>query len=527
MNANIYSLLQSRFPANKRSVFLRSDLGVKSYADLECESARYARFFTELGFSKGDRVAMQVDKTPHCLFAYFGCLRAGLICLPLNTAYRHDELLYFLDDSEAALFVCRTDDLVKIDGVVSQLKNPPQILTLDGDDSGSLISKSRDTVAEFSTAQCATDDVAAILYTSGTTGKPKGAMISHGNLTANGLVLHKSWGWQPGDVMLHSLPIFHVHGLFVATHVPILNGSEIIFLPNFDVARVIAELPASTVYMGVPTHYTRLLAEPEFKREIVANMRLFVSGSAPLLEKTFREFEQRSGHTILERYGMTETGMNCSNPLLGIRKPGTVGPVLDGVTAKVVDDQDNELPVNETGNLLIKGDNVFKGYWRMPDKTRLEFSEDGFFRTGDLVRMDEDLYITIVGRNRDLIISGGLNVYAKEVELVIDQMAGVQESAVIGLPHDDFGEAVIAVVVKESAVKETVVKESAVKQSAVKESVTKHAPAVEEVTEQAVISFLKERVANFKVAKQVFFVEELPRNTMGKVQKNLLREQFG
>lgn len=505
MNANIYELFTSRFPADKRSVFLRSDSGIYSYEDLHRESARYARFFTELGLTKGDRVAVQVDKTPHCLFAYCGCLRAGLIYLPLNTAYQSSELQYFLNDSEAALFVCRPDDLKKSDDVVSQLKNPPQILTLDETDSGSLIEKSRHAAAEYSTVHCAKDDVAAILYTSGTTGKPKGAMISHGNLAANGLVLHKSWGWQHGDVMLHSLPIFHVHGLFVASHVAMLNGSEIIFLPKFDVARIIAELPASTVFMGVPTHYTRLLAEPAFNRETCKNMRLFISGSAPLQEKTFRDFQQRTGHTILERYGMTETGMNCSNPLLGTRKPGTVGPVLDGVRAKNVDDHGRELSVNVTGNLLIKGDNVFLGYWRMPEKTRQEFTADGFFKTGDLVKMDAEHYITIVGRNRDLIISGGLNVYPKEVEQVIDQMPGVQESAVIGLPDDDFGEAVTAIVVTDSSA----------------------SSSTSEVTELAVISFLKQNVANFKVAKQVFFIDELPRNSMGKVQKNLLRERFG
>ena len=508
MNANIYSLLESRFPADRSRVFLRSDPGVYSYADLDLESARYARFFTELGYTKGDRIAMQVDKTPHCLFAYFGCLRAGLSCLPLNTAYQSSELQYFLADSEAALFICRPDDLEKIHGVISQLAHPPQLLTMDHRDTGSLISESRGTVAQFSTVQCSKDDLAAILYTSGTTGKPKGAMISHGNLSANGLILHKSWGWQPDDVLLHGLPVFHVHGLFVATHVAILNGSEIIFLPKFDVARIMAELPASTVYMGVPTHYTRLLAEPEFNRDICKYMRLFISGSAPLLEKTFREFEQQTGHTILERYGMTETGMNTSNPLLGVRKPGTVGPVLDGVTARIVDDRGNRLPVNETGDLLINGDNVFHGYWRMPDRTREEFTDDGYFKTGDLARIDEDGYISIVGRNRDLIISGGLNVYPKEVELVIDQMPGVRESAVIGIPDEDFGEAVTAIVVRESPV----------------DGATQR---TEEVTEQAVSGFLKDRVANFKVAKQVFFVAELPRNSMGKVQKNLLRQQFG
>ncbi len=498
MNANIYALFESRFPADADSAFLRSDLGQYTYADLQMESARYARFFTELGLTKGDRVALQVDKTPHCLFAYCGCLRAGLVYLPLNTAYQSDELQYFLTDSEASLFVCRTDDLKKTDAFIGQLENPPQILNLDDTDTGSLVENSRDTAADFTTVQCSTDDLAAILYTSGTTGRPKGAMISHGNLSSNALVLHRSWGWQPGDVMLHGLPIFHVHGLFVASHVAMLNGSEIIFLPKFDVARVIAEMPKATVYMGVPTHYTRLLGESAFDRDTCTNMRLFISGSAPLLEKTFREFQQRTGHTILERYGMTETGMNCSNPLLGNRKPGTVGPALDGIRTKIVDDRGKELPVNDTGNLLIKGDNVFKGYWRMPEKTRQEFTADGFFKTGDLVKMDEEHYITIVGRNRDLIISGGLNVYPKEVEQVIDQMPGVQESAVIGLPHEDFGEAVTAIVVSSGA-----------------------------VTELAVISFLKDKIANFKVAKQVFFVDELPRNTMGKVQKNLLREQFG
>jgi malonyl-CoA/methylmalonyl-CoA synthetase len=325
-------------------------------------------------------------------------------------------------------------------------------------------------------------------------------MITHRNLAANGLALHQAWGWRPGDVLLHALPIFHIHGLFVACHTALLNASKMLFLPKFEAGAVLRALPQATVFMGVPTYYTRLLAEAGLDRETCRNMRLFTCGSAPLLPQTFHEFEQRTGHAILERYGMTETGMNTSNPLAGPRRPGTVGPALPGVALRIVDDKDRDVAGGEVGQLLVKGDNVFKGYWRVPEKTAEEFTHDGYFRTGDLARMDADGYVSIVGRAKDLIISGGLNIYPKEIETWLDKLDGVLESAVIGVPHADFGEAVVAVLVPR--------------------------PGEPAPTEAGVIATLKTQIAGFKIPKRVFVVAELPRNTMGKVQKNLLRDRY-
>jgi malonyl-CoA/methylmalonyl-CoA synthetase len=444
-----------------------------------------------MGINPGDRVIVQVEKSATNLMVYFACLRAGFIYVPLNTAYQQHEIDHFVADADPALVICDPSN----EHLYRESGRCP-VLTLDGDGQGlgsAPVPNAYDIVVTSS------DDVAVILYTSGTTGKPKGAMITHGNLTANGLCLLETWCWQPGDVLLHALPVFHIHGLFVATHLAVLNNSPMLFLPKFDPARVIEAMPKATVYMGVPTNYTRLLANPSFTAETCRNMRLFTSGSAPLREQTFEEFRARTGHTIVERYGMTETGMNTSNPVAGLRKPGTVGPPLPGVATRIVDASGNEVPAGTTGDLLVRGANVFKGYWRNPVKTAEEFDADGFFRTGDLALVDEDGYISIVGRNKDLIITGGLNVYPKEIESVIDQIPGVIESAVIGLPDADFGEAVTAVVVPD---------DNAL------------------LDETAIITHLKATLANFKVAKHVFFVAELPRNTMGKVQKNLLRDQF-
>ena len=492
-DANFYGLLASRFRGGETFIIDSSDENRYSYTDLEKRSAAYAAKFGDLGLEKGDRVIVQVEKSAECLFIYFACLRAGLVYLPLNTAYLKHEVEYFVGDAAPSLIVCDPDKL-------PLFVDAPDCKVMSLDAAG------RGTVADdlsatsFATVPCDKDDTAVILYTSGTTGQPKGAMITHGNLAANGMALHEAWGWTDGDVMLHALPIFHIHGLFVATNLAVMNKSPILFLPRFDADEVIRLLPEATVYMGVPTNYTRLLARPGLDRHACRNMRLFTSGSAPLLVQTFNEFRERTGHAIVERYGMTETGMNASNPLRGERKPGTVGPPLPGVSARIVDDDGNAVEPGETGNLLIKGDNVFKGYWRMPEKTAEEFDAEGYFRTGDQASRDRDGYISIVGRSKDMIITGGLNVYPKEVELVIDQMQGVDESAVIGLPHGDFGEAVTAVVVRKPGA---------------------------DITEQQIIDGLKSTLANFKVAKQVFFVDELPRNTMGKVQKTLLRQQFG
>ncbi|MDX1823606.1 MAG: malonyl-CoA synthase [Thiohalomonadales bacterium] len=500
MNTNIYNVFSEYFPADMSATFIETGEGEHwQYTDLEQESARLARFLTEAGIQKGERVAVQVDKTPQALFLYLACLRAGFIYLPLNTAYTESELAYFIDNAEPAAVVCRPDSLTSFQQIAAG-KGVRHFYTLEDAPEHNLLQLSAATAAEFDTASCSKDDVAVILYTSGTTGRPKGAMITHGNLAANGLALKQIWGFTRDDVLLHALPIFHIHGLFVACHCVLLSGSKMLFLPKFSADTIIKLLPRATVLMGVPTFYTRLLDNPAFTAEVCSNMRLFISGSAPLLEQTFAEFQQRTGHTILERYGMTETGMNTSNPLEGERKAGTVGFPLPGVTARIVDDADQIVEPGTVGNLQVKGGNVFLGYWRMPDKTAEEFTADGYFKTGDMASLDDEGYIFIVGRGKDMVITGGFNVYPKEIELLIDELEGVVESAVIGVPHPDFGEAVTAVVTRD---------------------VTNKA-----CTEANIIAALKPKLANFKIPKRVMFVDDLPRNTMGKVQKNLLRESY-
>jgi malonyl-CoA/methylmalonyl-CoA synthetase len=499
MNENIYSLFASRFLDEPQSPCLETPDGRRfSYGEVETESARYAHLLLRLGVAPGDRVAIQVEKSPQALFLYLACLRAGCICVPLNPAYRQAEIEYFVDDAEPRCFVC-APALLEAARTAAAPRGVQHILTLDADGRGTLPDAAATTPVAREIFPVAKDDTAVILYTSGTTGRAKGAMLTHRNLAANALALHQAWGWRTGDVLLHALPIFHIHGLFVACHGALLNGSKMIFLPKFDATEVARWLPQATVFMGVPTYYTRLLAEPSFGKESCRHMRLFTCGSAPLPPQTFHEFRDRTGHTILERYGMTETGMNTSNPLDGPRKPGTVGPPLPGVHVRIVDERGAQVPAGEVGQLLVKGDNVFKGYWRRPEQTAEEFTADGYFRTGDLARMDEDGYVSIVGRAKDLIISGGLNIYPKEIESYLDKLDGVLESAVIGIPHPDLGEAVIAVIVRK--------------------------PGGANLTEAGVIAALKERIAGFKVPKRVVFVPELPRNAMGKVQKNILRER--
>jgi len=499
MQNNIYSVFQAKFPQDPTAVFIEMASGKEySYAYLEQETSRIARFLTDLGLRKGERVAVQVEKSPHVLFLYLACLRAGFIYLPLNTAYTKNELHYFLENAEPSLVVCKSET----ESLFTDLKNEAikHILTLDLNEQGSLIKQSRDTSAEFITVACDTNDIAVILYTSGTTGRPKGAMISHGNLAANGLALQEAWCWKQSDVLLHALPIFHIHGLFVACHNVLLAGSKMLFIEKFDSKIINQLLPKATVFMGVPTFYTRLLEEQSFNKDSCKNMRLFISGSAPLLEQTFKDFQERSGHTILERYGMTETGMNTSNPVTGERIAGTVGLPLPGVEVRIAYDNNDAVKKGEVGTLQVKGNNVFKGYWRMPEKTAEEFTNDGFFITGDLAEYNEKNYISIVGRNKDMIITGGYNVYPKEVELLLDQIEEVKESAIIGLAHKDFGEAVTAVVIPNNI---------------------NNPPDIKKIK-----TFLKEKIANYKVPKKIIFMENLPRNTMGKVQKNILRETY-
>ena len=503
MNANLYSLFRSRFPRDLDDCWIETaDALYYSWRDLERGSAKIANLLASLNLPSGSRIAVQVEKSPEALMLYLATVRAGFVYLPLNTAYRAAEMSYFIEDAAPAVVVCSPENF----GWVSQIafKNDTgHVFTLDeprnGRNSGSLLSRAAHLSDEFTTVHREADDLAAILYTSGTTGRSKGAMLSHGNLAANIKVLHEVWHWQAGDVLLHALPLFHIHGLFVAAHGALMNGSKMIFLSKFDSASVIHHLPRSTIFMGVPTYYVRLLSDPQFDRSTCEKIRLFVSGSAPLLTETFDDFKQRTGHTILERYGMSETGMLTSNPYEGNRKAGTVGPALPGVSVRIVTTQGTPCAVDEIGDIQVKGPNVFQGYWQMPEKTAEEFTSDRYFKTGDVGRMDNEGYISIVGRSKDLIISGGYNVYPKEIESVIDELPGVLESAVIGIAHPDFGEAVTAVIVPREGYK---------------------------LSETDIIAVLKEKIANFKVPKHVHVVEELPRNTMGKVQKNLLREKF-
>jgi len=500
MPQNVYHALSAGFPAD-RSTTVFTVPGGRDYnfAELETGAARMAALLRALDVAPGDRVMAQVDKSPEAVFLYLACLRAGAIYLPLNTAYMEAELEYFISDAEPSVIVCEPARAAAIEALSARLGRA-HVLTLGISGDGSLIERSQALEPSAEIAEASADDIAAICYTSGTTGRSKGAMLSHGNLESNARTLHKLWGFVPGDVLLHALPIFHVHGLFVALHCALLNGSKVIFLPRFDADEMVRQMPNATVMMGVPTFYVRLLAHPGFSREVCANMRLFIAGSAPLLAETFAEFEARTGHRVLERYGMTEAGMVTSNPYKGERRPGKVGQALPGVEVRVADEDGRILPSGEVGVLEYKGPNVFRGYWRIPEKTEEEFRFDGFFISGDLATLDEDGTVTIVGRAKDLIISGGFNVYPKEVEAFIDELDGVGESAVVGLPHPDFGEAVAAVI-------------------------TAAGPATKP-DEAAIIAALKDRLSGFKVPKRVFVVDELPRNTMGKVQKTLLRERY-
>jgi malonyl-CoA/methylmalonyl-CoA synthetase len=497
---NLYDALSARFPADRSKPALAlADGRLISYADLEAASARYASLLRRLGVAPGDRVMVQVDKSPEVVALYLGCLRAGAVYLPLNTAYTRGEVAYFAGDAEPALVVCQPARLAEIEAVATPT-GAKAVLTLGAAGEGSLAEAAAAESPAFDTLPRGPGDLAAILYTSGTTGRSKGAMLSHDNLLSNALTLHEYWGFRPDDVLLHALPIFHTHGLFVATNCALLAGATMLFQPKFDAAEVLRLLPQATVMMGVPTFYVRLLEQPGLTEDLCRGMRLFISGSAPLLVDTFEQFRQRTGHTILERYGMTETNMNTSNPLGGDRRAGTVGLPLPGVSLRVVDDNAKILPPGAIGVLEVKGPNVFKGYWRMPEKTMAEFRADGFFITGDVGVVDDRGYVSIVGRAKDLIISGGFNIYPKEVEGLIDAIPGVEESAVIGLPHPDFGEAVAAVV--------------------------KMQHGAVPLDPAAVQAALQDQLARFKQPKAVFVVAEIPRNAMGKVQKAALREQY-
>jgi malonyl-CoA/methylmalonyl-CoA synthetase len=469
-----------------------------TYAEALIISGQIASAIDALGIRPGDRVAVQVEKSPLALMLYLACLRCGAVYLPLNTAYTLAELDYFIGDAEPRLVVVAPKARSGIEKIA---KGYGAIVeTLDVDGTGSLMELARDEPGDFIDAVRGPDDLAAILYTSGTTGRSKGAMLTHDNLLSNALALRECWKVTSADRLIHALPIFHTHGLFVATNVTLVSGSSMFLLSKFDPVEVLSLMPRSTLMMGVPTFYVRLLQHEGLTRDAVAIMRLFISGSAPLLPETHIAFRERTGQAILERYGMTETNMNTSNPYHGDRKAGTVGFPLTGVSVRVTDPSTGDVVAHgETGMIEIKGPNVFKGYWRMPEKTAAEFTKDGYFISGDLGLIDADGYVSIVGRGKDLVISGGYNIYPKEVESEIDQLDGVVESAVIGVSHPDFGEGVTAVVVSQPG---------------------------RTLTEKDILGALQDRIAKYKQPKRIIFVEDLPRNTMGKVQKNVLRDRY-
>jgi len=498
-NHNLYSHFDEQFKQNPGKVFITTGSGEQyTFARVDKLSAQFANKLVELGAKAGDRISTQIEKSPEALCLYFACLRAGLVYHPLNTAYHRKELSYFFENAEPFAIICDEQNKSLIEKAEGENRRA-HILTLNADGKGSLPEDLNNYSPGFATLSMSEDELAALLYSSGTTGVPKGIRLSHGNLLNAAQSLTETWGFKADDVLLHCLPIFHVHGLFIALGCVMLSGSSVCWLDNFTTEEVIKHLPSSTVMMGVPTYYTRLLDDKNFTKKATSNIRLFVSGSAPLKEDTFAAFETRTGHRILERYGMTETHVNTSNPLNGERKPGTVGLPLSDVKLRLVNDQGEQITDDEIGNIQVKGPNVFKTYWRLPEKSEEAFTKDGYFDTGDKGQIDKDGYISIVGRSKDLIISGGLNIYPKEVEIVIDQLEGVKESAVIGLPHKDFGEAVVAIIAESQ--KGT-------------------------LNESQIRTQLKSDLANFKVPKAIIFLKELPRNTMGKVQKNALRDQY-
>lgn len=498
INKNLYTYFEQKFLRYSNRSFLVSDHRTLRYDEIHNETGRYVSMFTEMQINKGDRIVVQVEKSIEAVLLYLACLRYGAIYIPLNPAYTKEEVEYFLQDSDPTLFVCIPERESSMRALATEI-GIPNLISLGQNVDGSIFDKLMNLESSQHVANCSEDDLAAILYTSGTTGRSKGAMLTHHNLLSNALILLDYWCWDEDDVLLHALPIFHVHGLFVALHCALLNSSKVIFLDRFDTKRIIKELPNSTVMMGVPTFYVRLLRDNEFNKEKCSNMRLFISGSAPLLPETFYSFESLTGKKILERYGMTETGMLTSNPYNGDRIAGTVGYLLPTVKGRISNQNGQPVSDEEIGILEVKGPNIFTGYWGMPEKTASEFRSDGYFVTGDMASIDNTGRISIVGREKDLVISGGYNVYPKEIESILDEISGVNESCVIGLTHVDFGEAVTALIVEE-----------------------KHS----KTSEKEVFKNLKDKLAKYKHPKAIMFIDELPRNTMGKVQKNVLRLKY-
>ena len=495
MNPIHDSLIAPRDQDTSTFIFLPKG-GQITYADFAARVAQFAHAVCAEGLVPGDRLALQIDKSPDALALIFGCIQAGVVFLPLNTGYTPDEIDYFVGDSGARLLVCDPARETQL-GPITKARGA-RLATLGSDGLGSLTAKADSCPKHFETEPRGHDDLAALLYTSGTTGRSKGAMLTQGNLLSNAQTLVGLWQFTDKDVLLHALPIFHTHGLFVATNVTLAAGGAMVFFPKFDADAMLDWMPRATAMMGVPTFYTRLLDDTRLTRDTTAGMRLFISGSAPLLAETHRAFESRTGQRILERYGMTETNMNTSNPFDGERRAGTVGLPLPGVDVRICAPDGSELPRGEVGVLEVRGPNVFKGYWNMPEKTREELRDNGFFITGDLATQGHDDYVTIVGRSKDLIISGGYNIYPKEIESLLDDQPGVLESAVVGVPHPDFGETPVAVLVPETGANPDL--------SAIEAEVSR-------------------AMARFKHPRRYVVADSLPRNTMGKVQKNILRDQ--
>ena len=498
MNNPLYDNLFGVHLKNDAPFLYLLDGQIITYRKFLVKSAKIANTLIEMGLKPGDCVAIQVEKSPEMLNIYAACAQAGLVFLPLNPSYTVDELKYFIENSEARLIICDQKNKKDLKIIAEDLNI--LIETLNNNSTGSIIDKTNSAPEYFKTVARSKTDLAALLYTSGTTGKSKGAMLTQANLLSNGNVLMSEWQFSKNDVLLHALPLFHTHGLFVATNVILAAGGSIMFLPKFNLDEIIKQLPKCSAMMGVPTFYTRLLADDRFNKKLVEHMRLFVSGSAPLLSETHIQFEKITGHRILERYGMTETNMNTSNPYNGERRAGTVGQPLPGVDLKIVDPETGkELSADQIGQIEVRGPNVFKGYWKMPKKTKAELRENGFFITGDLGKIDKDGYVHILGRDKDLIISGGYNIYPKEIEEILDDQVGVLESAVIGVPHIDFGETPIAIIVQETEMTPDLI---------------------------AINNNLTKSLARYKHPKKIILVDELPRNTMGKVQKNILRNEY-
>ncbi|MDR3512742.1 MAG: AMP-binding protein [Caulobacteraceae bacterium] len=499
---SLFSLIESRLREKPDQIAIEcpdrtGPSAVLSFADLAAAAGRAAGVLVEAGLNRGDRVVVQTEKSPETLAIYLACLRNGFVFVPVNTAYRAEETAYIMEDAKPAFCVADPARLTSLSEITSNLGVP--VMSLDSAGQGAFADAAAGLTTVPSPERCQDEDLAAILYTSGTTGRPKGAMLSHRNLASNGMALTEAWRFTGEDVLLHALPIFHVHGLFIACSCALLAGARMIWLPKFSVGDVLAHLSRSTVFMGVPTYYVRLLERTDFTAASAAHMRLFTSGSAPLLSETFDAFTARTGMAIVERYGMTETGINTSNPYDGERRAGTVGFPLAGVEIRIADDEDTPLPPDAVGGLQVRGPNVFSGYWRRPERSTAEFAKGGWFKTGDVARVDTGGYVHLVGRSKDLIISGGYNVYPKEIEILINKLRGVEEAAVIGVPHADFGEVAVAIVTPQPGAK---------------------------LDPDTIVAEVREKLANYKAPKKAYIVNSLPRNVMGKVQKNLLRETY-